>query len=159
MKTLFSDAEGIPQFINAMDAAHRKSKRAKLIINDKYLHAVVLKLLLQSVEYRTETQEWSKLPEDEQTWSEWKTTFRAAYVAKRRAEAAREGEEKPFGGSALFGAAPEKTQENKNTEGNPQLTNQIVDSLEGYSEKIAAAATQTAANGCPLAELAAILAI
>ena len=49
---------------------------------------------------------WSKLPEDKQTWSEWKTIFRAAYVDKQQSEAAGEGEEKPFGGSALFGAAP-----------------------------------------------------
>ena len=65
-----------------------------------YLHAVDLKFLLQSGEYETETREWSKLPEDR------KTTFRAAYVAKRRSEAAREGEQKPFGGLAMFGVAP-----------------------------------------------------
>ena len=34
MKTLFSDAEGIPQYINVMEAAQRKSKRAKLVITD-----------------------------------------------------------------------------------------------------------------------------
>ena len=61
--------------------------------------------------------------EKEQTWSEWKTTFRVAYIAKQLAEAAREGEEKPFGGSDLFGAAPAKTQEKKKTEGTTQLMN------------------------------------
>ena len=130
MKTLFSYAEGIPQFINTMKAAQRKSKHAKLVINDEYLHAVVLKYLLQYGEYETETREWSKLPEDEQTWAEWKTTFRAVYVAKRQAEAAREGEEKPFGGLALFGAAP-VAQEKKKTEGKPQLSNQMLDSKRG----------------------------
>ena len=70
MKTLFSDAEGIPQFINAMEAAQRKSKRAKLVNNDEYLRAVALKSLLQSGEYKTETWEWSKLPKDEQTLAE-----------------------------------------------------------------------------------------
>ena len=69
------------------------------------------KSLLRSCEYETETREWSKLPEDQQTWLEWKTTFREAYVVKRRAEAAREGGEKPFGGSSLFGAAPDKSNE------------------------------------------------
>ena len=44
--------------------AQRKSKREKLVINDKYMHAVALKLLIQSGEYKTETREWSKLPED-----------------------------------------------------------------------------------------------
>ena len=47
MKSLYKDSEGVPQFINAMEAAQRKSKRAKRVINDEYLHAVVLKLLLQ----------------------------------------------------------------------------------------------------------------
>ena len=91
-----------------------------------------------------------------------KLTFRAAYIANRQEEAAREGEEKPFGGSPLFGLAPGKTndrlrrQEHKKTEGNPQLTNQMLDSLEGYLDNITAAATQTDANGGPMAELAAV---
>ena len=46
MKALFSNAEGIPQYINAMEAAQRKSKRTKLVITDEYMHAVALKLLL-----------------------------------------------------------------------------------------------------------------
>ena len=91
MKTLFSDAEGIPQYINATEAVQQKSKRARLVIHDEYMHAVALKLLLQSGEYEPETQEWTKLPEDHQTWAVWKTTFREAYVTKRRAESAREG--------------------------------------------------------------------
>ena len=53
MKELYKDSEGVPQFINAMEAAQRKSKRSKLVINDEYLHAVALKLLLQSGEYET----------------------------------------------------------------------------------------------------------
>ena len=75
-----------------MEAAARKSKRPKLVINNEYLHAVALKLLPQSGEYETETREWSKLPEADQTWDNWKTTYRAVYVAKRRSEAVREGE-------------------------------------------------------------------
>ena len=45
MKTIFSDADGIPQFVNAMEASQRKSNRAKLTIQDEYMHAVALKLL------------------------------------------------------------------------------------------------------------------
>ena len=55
MKTLFSDAEGIPQFINAMEASQQKSKQEKLVMHDEYMHAVALKLLLQSGEYETDT--------------------------------------------------------------------------------------------------------
>ena len=39
------------------------------------------------------------------------------------------------------------------------MSHQMLDSLEGYLDNIAAAATQTAANGGPLAELAASLAV
>ena len=91
MKELYKDSDRVPQFINAMEAAQRKSKHTKLVINNDYLHDVALKSLLQSVEYETETREWSKLPEADQTWEDWKTTFCAAYVAKRRSEAVREG--------------------------------------------------------------------
>ena len=80
------------------------------------------------------------------------------YVAKRRVEAEREGEGKPFRGSALFGAAPVLL-EKKNTEGTPQLSNQMLEFIEGYLDNIAAAATQTAANVGPLVELAASLAV
>ena len=89
MKTLFTNVDGIPQLINTMKAAQRKSKQAKLVIQDEYMHTVALKLLLHSGEYETKTREWSKLPDDQQTWTAWKTTFREAYVAKRRAEAAK----------------------------------------------------------------------
>ena len=89
MKSLYKDSEGVTQFINATEAAQRKSKRAKLVINDEYLHAVALKSLLKSGEYETETREWLKLPEDEQTWSDWKTMFCGAYVSRRRSDAAR----------------------------------------------------------------------
>ena len=82
-----------------MEETQRKSKRAKLVIQDEYMHNVALKLLLQSSEYKNETKEWLKLPDDHQTCTAWKSTFRGAYVAKRRAEAAREEEGKPFGGS------------------------------------------------------------
>ena len=133
-----------------MEAAQRKSKRAKLVINDEYLHTVALKSLLQLGEYETETREWSTLPEDKQTWEDWKTMFHAAYVAKRRSEVAREGEQKHFGGSALFGVAPVEKEQPEQQEA-PKMSHQMLNSLEGYLDNIAVAETQTAATGGPLA--------
>ena len=127
-----------------------------LVINDEYLHAVALKLLLQSGEYETETREWSKA---DQTWDDCKTTFRVVYVAKRRSEAVREGEQKPFGGSAQFGPAPVRNEPDKTESNPPTMSHQMLDSLEGYLDKIVAAAMQTAATGTPLAELSASLAV
>ena len=67
------------------------------------MHAVTLKFILQAGEYETETREWSKLPDDQQTWTAWKETFREANVAKRISEAVLEGEGKPFGVSTAIG--------------------------------------------------------
>ena len=53
IKTLFRDTEDILQFINETEAAQLKPKRAKLVIHDEYMHAVALKLLLQSGDYET----------------------------------------------------------------------------------------------------------
>ena len=102
-----------------MEAAQRKSKREKLVIHDEYMHAVALKLLIQSGEYETEIQVWSKLLDEQQACTAWKTTFREAYVAKRRAKSAREGEEKPFSCSAVFiGSAENKTNKLPQRRGN-----------------------------------------
>ena len=57
MKSLYKYSNVVPQFINTMEAAQRKSKHAKLFINNKYLHNVALKSFLQSGEYETETRE------------------------------------------------------------------------------------------------------
>ena len=118
-----------------------------------------MKSLLQSGEYETETQEWPKLPEADQTWDDWKTTFHAAYVVKRCSEAVREGEQKPFRGSAQFGTAPVGNEPEIIDSNPPTMSHQMLDSLEGYLDNIAASATQPAAMGTPLAELAASLAV
>ena len=55
MKEIFTNVDGITKFINAMEAAHKKSKRAKLTIQDYYMHDMELKFLLKSGEYETET--------------------------------------------------------------------------------------------------------
>ena len=85
---------------------------------------------------------------------------------KRRAEAAREGEGKPFSGSAVIsGSAVNETHGLLRRRGHTAsartdpLTNHMMDSLEGYLDNIAVVATQTVSKGGPLAELSASLAI
>ena len=105
-----------------MEAAQRKSKRAKLVISDKYLHAVSLKSLLQSGGYETETREWSKLLEADQTLDDWKTTFCAAKCCK---EAFGDGErrrtEPVWGFSTVWTSARRKG----NRENREQPTNNV----------------------------------
>ena len=46
------------------------------------MQAVAMTFLIKSGEYETETREWPKIPDDQETWTAWKTTFSEAYVAK-----------------------------------------------------------------------------
>ena len=124
------------------------------------MHAVALKLLLKSGEHESETREWSKLLDDHQTWTAWKTTFREAYVAKRQSEESREGEDKPFGGSAANDAHDQMCQRGNTVSAVPApLPNHMLDSIDTYLNSISADATQAFAKGGPLAELSASLAI
>ena len=147
MKELYKDLDGVPQFINAMEAAQRKSKRAKLVINNEYLHAVALKSLLQSEEYETETREWLKLPEADQTWGYWKTTVCAEYVTKRRSKSVREREQKPFGGSAQFEFATVRNEPEQKESNTPTISHQILDSLEGYLDNTCGGSDTDGGNG------------
>ena len=42
MKALFTNADGVPQFVNTMEAVQRKSRWEKLEIQDEYIHAVAI---------------------------------------------------------------------------------------------------------------------
>ena len=104
-------------------------------------------MLLKSGEYETETREWLKLPDDQQIWTAWEKTFREAYVAKRQPEAAREGGDKPFGGSAVNGEHEKLLRRGHTASAVTDiLPNQMLDSLEGYLNNIVVAATQAVAK-------------
>ena len=81
-------------------------------------------------------------------------------MVKRRAEAAWEGEDKPFIGYTANGQHNQLRQRGKIASAVlAPLPNQMLDSLKGYLDNIAAAPTQMIAKGGPHAELAASLAI
>ena len=160
MKTIFINANGIPQFINAIEAAQQKSKQGNFFIQDDYMHDVDLKLLLQSREYENNKRGWLKLLYDQKTWTSWKTTFRETYVSKRRAEVAWEREDKPFGGSAVNNTHGQLSRRGHKASSVPDpLSNKMPDSLDGCLNNINAAATQTVAKGGPFTELSVSLMI
>ena len=80
-------------------------------------------------------------------------------MAKQRAKSAREGENKPFGGAAADTAYDQLLRKAAASSAPPVLSNNMLDSIEGYINNIADAATQPVTNGDPLAELSAILAV
>ena len=94
--------------------------------------------------------EWQKLTPADQTWDKLKTKFLLAYAAKDLRDKARDAVGGLFGGQDIAQALPQQVQ--------PQVTNQMVDTLAGYLDKIAAAATTTG-RGTNLADLSASMAI
>ena len=81
-------------------------------------------------------------------------------MAKRRAEASSESEDKPFGGSAVNDTHKQLRQRGNIASAVPApLPNQMLDLLKGYLGNISAAATQAVAKGGPLTELSTSLAI
>ena len=81
-------------------------------------------------------------------------------MATRHVEAARKREDKPISGSAA-NKAHDQLHRRGNTVSSvlDLMPNQILDSLKGYLDNIAATATQEVVKGGPLAELTASLAI
>ena len=81
-------------------------------------------------------------------------------MAKRRAEASREGEDKPFVGSVVNNANEQLCRRgNPASDVSAPLPNHMLDSPEGYLNNIATAATQAVIKFGPLAELSVILEI
>ena len=81
-------------------------------------------------------------------------------MAKCRAEASREGEEKPFSGAAADEAHNHLRRRVSSSSAVPaSMSNQMLDFLKGYLNNIAAATTQAVENGGPLAEFSVSLAI
>ena len=81
-------------------------------------------------------------------------------MAKRHAKAAREGEDKAFGGATADAAHDHLRRQAVTSSDVPSpLSNQMLDSLERYLDNIAVVATQAVGNGGPLAELSVSLAI
>ena len=80
-------------------------------------------------------------------------------MENRRAESAREGVDKPFNGAASDAEHDHMRRKAAAYLVPPPLLNQMLDSLEGYINNIAASGTQALSNGGPIDELYAVLAV
>ena len=94
--------------------------------------------------------EWQKLKPAEKMWGKWKKKLFLAYAAKELSNKARHAVGQPFGGQYIAQALTQQVQ--------PQVTNQMVDTLFGYLDKITVAATTTG-RGTDMADLDARMAI
>jgi hypothetical protein len=126
MLLLYKNAASMPDFILTMEEAQKKAKRAELPILDIELAMYAATSVLQSGDYKKETDEWEGRHASIKTWTEWKQAYLAAYargVNRQRAGATDE----PFTRAAnnIMPAAPPD----------------VMDALAGSLDNLALAAT------------------
>jgi hypothetical protein len=109
-----------------MEEAQKKAKRAKLPILDIELAMYAVTSVLQSGDYKKETDKWEGRNASKKTWTEWKQAYLAAYargINRQRAGATDE----PF------------TRAANNTI--PAVPTDVMDALTGSLDNLALAAT------------------
>ena len=126
MLLLYKNAASMPDFILTMEEAQKKAKRAELPILDIELAMYAATSVLQSGDYKKETDEWEGRNAKKKTWTEWKQAYLAAYargVNRQRAGATDE----PFTRAAnnIMPSAPPD----------------VMDALAGSLDNLALAAT------------------
>lgn len=84
MISYYAQADGIPKYINMMEEAQRKLARASLPMSDDQLLAIASTAVLASQHFPRTTDEWEARPRANKTWAAWKTTYRAAHIARKR---------------------------------------------------------------------------
>ena len=138
MKGFYADAEGIPQYIIAMEEAQKKAQRAQLPISDAVLLAIANRAMIASNDFPDETREWEGRSAAQKTWADWKSAYKTAYEREQRRMRLREEVGQPFGGTVSGNSDGALT-----TTSPPGglTTQQMSNSLEGFLDNIAAAAT------------------
>ncbi len=127
MMGYYATAEGIPEYIHALEESQRKLRRANLPMDDANLVAMASTDVLASQHFPRTTDEWEALPIANKTWAEWKIRYRAANIARKQQLLASGGTD-PFHGAH---AATEST----------GISSEL-DKLDGYLDNLANAATR-----------------
>ena len=74
----------VPEYVNRLEEAQRKSVRASLPIGDKWLAAIATSSLLAAGSFPKQRPNWDSLPRANKTWTAWKTAFRAHQLTLER---------------------------------------------------------------------------
>jgi hypothetical protein len=98
MQLYYSQADGIPQFINMMEDAQKKAKRAGMPIADVELVMMALVAVLAAQHFPREVDDWEGLPTHTRTWTAWKMAFHLAHI-KRQRQILASGGGQPLGGA------------------------------------------------------------
>jgi len=138
----YSEADGIPEYINMMEDAQRKLARANLPMSDDQLVAIASTAVLASNHFPRPTDEWEARPRAEKTWAEWKLHYRATHLARKRQLLASGKTPTAFGAANAATAAFVAPMES-------DITPKTMAKLDGYLDNLAAAATTEKNNTHP----------
>ena len=85
MQEYHKDIEGILEHINALEAAHKKSKRGtgNNPITDETLLLIATDTKLKTGAHPRTTDEWEDLDTAAQTWNAWKTAYKTSDMKER----------------------------------------------------------------------------
>ena len=78
----------IPEYVNRLKDAQKKSVRANLPISDMWLAAIATGLLLAAGSFLKQLPDWVSLPRANKTWDAWRTTFRSQQLTLERKQCA-----------------------------------------------------------------------
>jgi hypothetical protein len=97
MHTYYVQADGIPQYINMLEDAQKKAKRAGMPIADVKL-VMASAAVLAAQHFPRKVDDWEDLPATSRTWPAWKKAFSLAHLKRQRQILALGGGE-PLGGA------------------------------------------------------------
>ena len=153
MRQYHLEYEGIPEYINALEDAQRRAKRAgvndEYVITDATLLLIASTAMLRTQQFPRVNDKWEDLSRTGKTWSRWKTMYKQAQAKARVKKLAAEGQDQ-FGGMAGAGQHPRGGTSSGGTVVSPPAGGILpvtapppptAQELEGYFDNLAAAAT------------------
>jgi len=79
MQRYYETTTSIPEFINKLEDAQKKTQRANVPIADSIFVAIATASTMASQMYPRTDDAWDDLSPSEKTWKKWKTTYTQAY--------------------------------------------------------------------------------
>jgi hypothetical protein len=98
MHGYYAQTDGIPQYINMLEDAQKKAKRAGMPIAYVELVMMASAAVLAAQHFPREVDDWEGLPSPARTWLAWKTAFQLVHL-KRQCQILASGGGEPLGGA------------------------------------------------------------
>lgn len=137
MMTYYSISDGIPEYIDKLEDAQRKLARANLPMLDVQLLAIASTAVLAAQHFPRATDEWEAMAPALKTWATWKTTYRAAHIARKR---------------QLLAAGSNEPLSHAHAVTTDRFPPATYDKLDGYLDNLANAATHERSTLAQLVE-------